>query len=1104
MILFLVISCIQDISSPYLGDCAEYPNGRYDYGQIGIGDCISGPTEMAFLEDDNGDWHLLLTNANSYLNFDGGSLMSIPYDNIDLEVGQNIISDLSPTTLPLPNFSGPISFAKDNSLALVGVRYSEDARTREAEDKVHLFDVQNPASPVPANVGQNNQNTITVKADPVDIVTSSLSGLAFVANRTSHDISVLDTNGETIKVIKPWPVSALSDASFETEDPSSHSAELHLLRQLTQDDYADPTTEVATLTDDEWALRWIEGTWRIWLPEDTGWQRYDTNGDQEYRPSAFGNILSNEDRYIETPFYFDGTVLYSSDGDLYSAVWDASEQTWQNSSFPLLQFNDADCSSPSFGVDDVSLFLFYACQTDDNWSFHRSEYVDGVISQNQSTIYSLEDEPNYERISEPFVVYEPTMLQWRMYYSAYDGDSWAIRQATSIDLENWTANELVSFADPDFDYAAPVVSEESDRYRMWYAVGQNLVWDIAYAESVDGENWVDYGVIFDLNWESVEPPRIPMQAYPTSAFRLEGEQAGVQSGLIEVGLPYISERYGWLMTPVAGYWMGSNSYGADSAYGVQLDSILSERGLAFTTITDESSINRIAVASIFSDGTLVGITPIISPDATGFDAENVSHPVVFDNGEELIMLYAGEANGQSNIGLASSQNGFQWEREGVVLRIQGEWESVSVIPSSVESTSSGFQLWYSGFDGSSWRVGTASSSDGKSWTRNSDIPIFSLGKAGDWDDSGVKDPVVVPGSENTAIWYSGFDGQRWQIGYAVKDGSEWVRSTDINDTARPIMTNQGLFHITNVRRPVPHTINGLLRLYYSGDMGSVSRVGVATGTKPDRLRPIYKSPNLGDSLLFETQKGDKSISAIPLDTQTEEVAVTGLGLTALYIDEERGFLFVASKLLPYIIVIDIRDDSDDREDFVDRNYLDIESIIGIQTSSGAAGYRQFITQPGSDILYALNDSPEAVWMIDISTVEDNAYSELIQEIQYGYLPATSGDEQEVGADTRMFIGPGQMVLHPDGKRLFVSNFNANSISVYDLTLGPYGKLIAELPHSGENPYAMALSPDSNQLVIANYTGNVSNSNLSESTLTILDIDTESDSYLQFLTWVMNQ
>ena len=42
-------------------------------------------------------------------------------------------------------------------------------------------------------------------------------------------------------------------------------------------------------------------------------------------------------------------------------------------------------------------------------------------------------------------------------------------------------------------------------------------------------------------------------------------------------------------------------------------------------------------------------------------------------------------------------------------------------------------------------------------------------------------------------------------------------------------------------------------------------------------------------------------------------------------------------------------------------------------------------------------------LIDISTLEDNAYPELIQETQSGYLPATSGDEQEQGASSQCLL-----------------------------------------------------------------------------------------------------
>ena len=103
----------------------------------------------------------------------------------------------------------------------------------------------------------------------------------------------------------------------------------------------------------------------------------------------------------------------------------------------------------------------------------------------------------------------------------------------------------------------------------------------------------------------------------------------------------------------------------------------------------------------------------------------------------------------------------------------------------------------------------------------------------------------------------------------------------------------------------------------------------------------------------------------------------------------------------------------------------------------------------------------------------------------------------------MSIGPGKMALSQDGTSLYVSNFNANSISVYDLSIGPYGQEIAELSTDGENPYALTLSPSGKHLVVANYTGDVDNE-VSSSTLTIFDVDPDSETYLQRITQVVNQ
>ena len=49
----LAAGCIRQVGSgPFVGDCAEYPDGVYTYGQIGIGTCIAGPVDIEFIEKD--------------------------------------------------------------------------------------------------------------------------------------------------------------------------------------------------------------------------------------------------------------------------------------------------------------------------------------------------------------------------------------------------------------------------------------------------------------------------------------------------------------------------------------------------------------------------------------------------------------------------------------------------------------------------------------------------------------------------------------------------------------------------------------------------------------------------------------------------------------------------------------------------------------------------------------------------------------------------------------------------------------------------------------------------------------------------------------------
>ena len=228
------------------------------------------------------------------------------------------------------------------------------------------------------------------------------------------------------------------------------------------------------------------------------------------------------------------------------------------------------------------------------------------------------------------------------------------------------------------------------------------------------------------------------------------------------------------------------------------------------------------------------------------------------------------------------------------------------------------------------------------------------------DDSSVRDAKLQPEGDGYRIWYSGFDGERWRIGSGLTSTTSLDElSSDDWERSDSDSIDSGWFHLDGARYPLPAYSETTKQwfVFYGGIAEDVTRVGHAIGSNPTSMRRIYRYPTLGDQITFETTKGDAEGNTIPLETSVTDTTTFGIGLTDLAVDSERGFLYASSKLMPHIAVIDIRDDS--QGDFVDRNYLDEEARIVLPTSMGSAGFRQVLPHPNGNELLAIGDSPEA-------------------------------------------------------------------------------------------------------------------------------------------------
>lgn len=81
----------------------------------------------------------------------------------------------------------------------------------------------------------------------------------------------------------------------------------------------------------------------------------------------------------------------------------------------------------------------------------------------------------------------------------------------------------------------------------------------------------------------------------------------------------------------------------------------------------------------------------------------------------------------------------------------GTWDDARVGSPSVIRDGSDFKMWYEGNDGSNWRIGYASSTDGISWAK---YPTFIIDRSDDLNNKNVHDPRVIFKNNNYQMWYA--------------------------------------------------------------------------------------------------------------------------------------------------------------------------------------------------------------------------------------------------------------------------------------------------------------------------------------------------------------
>lgn len=145
--------------------------------------------------------------------------------------------------------------------------------------------------------------------------------------------------------------------------------------------------------------------------------------------------------------------------------------------------------------------------------------------------------------------------------------------------------------------------------------------------------------------------------------------------------------------------------------------------------------------------------PLSSGLPGDFDSDEAAAPSVMLDGGTYKMWYFGRSAGTARIGYATSTDGRTWSKQGVVLSPSLPLEGSTVEYPDVVRVGSEYRMWYSGWDGATLRIFSATSTDGVSWTKQG--VVLHVGASGEPDDWTVWDPTVVYEAGTYSMWYTG-------------------------------------------------------------------------------------------------------------------------------------------------------------------------------------------------------------------------------------------------------------------------------------------------------------------------------------------------------------
>jgi predicted GH43/DUF377 family glycosyl hydrolase len=478
-------------------------------------------------------------------------------------------------------------------------------------------------------------------------------------------------------------------------------------------------------------------------------------------------------------------------------------------------------------------------------------------------------------------VFEPTTVfakgKYYLFYTGYSGADYAIGMATSSDgksFSKYASNPVLSknptAGTPDVtEVRDPFVIFENGTFKMWYTGVNSGTPSICYATSTSGTSWTRYASNPVLTkpssgWGSTsfgDPCVVKVDnryfMYLSGASVANEEQVGLATS--KTGLSWTLHGSNPIIPKAS-----SGEFGQKEIRDVAVFRDGPVWRLYFAG--RNSAGDKYQIGSAWSyDGIGWVRNPLVVLDwsAAGFDSAQVQSPCVLWANDGLYLYFIGDSGGTPNyqLGLAQLKPWFIKKAGNPQLGTGSSYDANELTdPCVVFNEANGaYYMFYGSYGGGSYpySISQASSTDGVSWSSGNKYslnPVLSKsGTGGDWDDERVQDPCVIFENGTYKMWFSGYDGTKWQIGYATSTATggagTWTKSVS-NPVLKVGSTNA--WDESNVKMPWVIKIGTSYHMWYVGSSTSGgTHIGHATSSNGlswtrDSANPVLMTAPLVD------------------------------------------------------------------------------------------------------------------------------------------------------------------------------------------------------------------------------------------------------------------